>query len=151
MPMGKTHATACLVTAASTGGLIYFSKLANLITSCNISIGALLGIFISPDLDLMETGNYSLVILRRFSNSLAKIWRWFWWPYAKLSHHRGFSHWPIIGTLLRAVYIILYIIIIQIIISAIGFQWNVNYLAFAPFLLGLILADFVHTVLDVIF
>jgi uncharacterized metal-binding protein len=149
--MGRTHAIACMVTATGAGGLIYFNKLANLITSCNISIGALLGILISPDLDLMETGNYSMVILGKASHFLAKIWRLFWWPYAKLSHHRGFSHWPIIGTILRVAYMILWSWIIMLIISPLGLRWTLNYSVLMPIVLGLVLSDFVHTLLDVIF
>lgn len=141
---------ACVMTAAGAGALFYFSNLSSLLYSCNVSLGALAGILISPDLDLMETGNYSLVLLRKHSTWLANAYRWFWWPYAKLSHHRGISHWPVIGTLLRACYIFLWIIVIQIILIFFGVRYSLNYNLLAPELVGLMLADFTHIVLDVV-
>jgi uncharacterized metal-binding protein len=151
MPNGRVHSLACLVTSASAGGFVYFNKLSTPLTSCHVALGALLGILISPDLDLMETGNYSLVILRKRSDFLARLWRWFWWPYARLSRHRGISHWPIIGTLLRFVYCIVPAIIVTAILNLYLLEVRLNLDVLLPYLIGLMLSDFVHTTLDVVF
>ena len=151
MPAGKIHAMASIVTAASAGAALYFNNLASLTSSCNVAGGALLGVLVSPDLDLMENGNYSMVILRARSYYLAEIWRLFWWPYARLSKHRGVSHWPIIGTLLRVIYIIIIYFILAIVLSLIGIRVPLYFDPLAPYIAGLMLADFVHIVMDSIF
>ena len=151
MPNGRVHATASICTAILSFVILSCNGIASFVYCLDITLGALLGVLVSPDLDLMENGNYSMVILRKHSDFLASLWRLFWLPYGKLSHHRGMSHWPIIGTLIRAVYIIIPIIIIAIIIIQLGLPISWNMAWFVPLFIGLMLADFVHIVLDVIF
>lgn len=150
---GKTHAVASVVTAVGTGTLLYCNNIASLLTSCQVAAGALLGVLISPDLDLMENGNYSMVILRQYSPVLAKAWRCMWWPYAKLCHHRGVSHWPIIGTLLRTVYIFFPILVIVVLLNWVCLESpiTIHLEFFIPYFFGLALADLVHSILDVVF
>ena len=33
------------------------------------------------------------------------ILHWLWWPYRKICKHRGASHWPVVGTLGRLLYV----------------------------------------------
>jgi uncharacterized metal-binding protein len=151
MPSGRIHAGASICFSMLSFVILSVNQIASLTYCLDIALGVLLGVLVSPDLDLMENGNYSMVILRKRSPLLAKLWRLFWLPYGKLSHHRGMSHWPIIGTLIRIGYLIIPIIIITIILIQLGLPiiWNASW--FAPLIIGLMIADFIHIVMDVIF
>jgi uncharacterized metal-binding protein len=60
------------------------------------------GLMFGPDLDIKS------VQLARWG-----IFRWIWYPYRRLLRHRSFfSHGPIVGTLLRLVYLGLWIAVI---------------------------------------
>lgn len=77
------------------------------------------GLMFGPDLDI-----YS-VQFKRWGT-----FRWLWIPYQKLLHHRSFlSHGFIIGTIIRIIYLSLWLLIFAIFIVAIlqlivGFNWN---------------------------
>lgn len=150
VPNGRAHTIACLATAAVSGCAIYFGNLASLTTSCNVAEGALIGILISPDLDI-ENGNISNYYLRKISPPLAWLWRWLWWPYGKLFRHRGISHWPIIGTGSRILYIVTWIMLITIILIMFGIRVPMQYDWAVTRILGLAIADIVHATMDAIF
>ncbi|MEO1399640.1 MAG: DUF2227 family putative metal-binding protein [Cyanobacteria bacterium J06635_1] len=60
--------------------------------------GALAGLWLSPDLDLPKCR-----ARRRWRNIGLG---WLWWPYDKLLPHRSpWSHWPIVGTAGRLLYL----------------------------------------------
>lgn len=151
MPSGKIHATASIVTAISAFVIFLVTGIAQFMYCLYIGLGALSGVLISPDLDLMENGNYSLVILRRRSPVLSGLWKVLWWPYGTLSHHRGVSHWPVIGTLLRVIYMALPIIAVTMLLYYFGFPVKLHVPWLVPVTMGLMIADFIHIVLDVIF
>lgn len=74
-----------------------------------ISAGCLLGIIVSPDLDLDFVFNISSTIFLRIPLVgwiLTYIWSAFWHPYAYAFRHRGSSHTPIIGTITRVSYML---------------------------------------------
>lgn len=87
------------------------------------------------------------------------MWFAFWWPYAWLIPHRSpISHWPVLGTLIRLVYILLLGSIFWY-----GASWLVTGAgAFLPSpnskliewlgwaLLGLTLSDALHFLMDVL-
>jgi len=109
-------------------------------------------IVLSPDMDL-------------FNSKSMEDWGWariFWWPYAKLVKHRDRLHIPILGTLVRWLYMAavlsIFIIPIWIILKrsniAISFQgdtedimWYLGYVF--DVLLGATIADTMHYVLDI--
>jgi uncharacterized metal-binding protein len=75
--------------------------------------------FIQPDLDQsVSRPGRTTFPLGQFKNTnlgenlfnilypLNRIWYYFWHPYGLLLTHRGISHWPILGTLTRAGYIL---------------------------------------------
>lgn len=94
-----------------------------------VVFGMLLGIFITPDLDLAE---------RKPG---------LWTLYGRAFKHRGYSHTPVIGTLTRLFYMSpVLCMIVLIVISNNLFTINWMYVAFA--ILGLILADTLHTIMD---
>lgn len=109
-------------------------------------------IVLSPDMDL-------------FNSRSMDDWGWmriFWWPYAKLVKHRDRLHIPVLGTLVRWLYMaaVLSIIVIPIYIIlkrsniVFAFQgdtqdifWYVGYVI--DLLVGATIADTVHFVLDI--
>ena len=58
------------------------------------------------------------------------ILRWLWLPYQKILHHRSlFSHGPVIGTILRLIYLSSFLLLLGIFGIALGqlfwgFHWN---------------------------
>ncbi len=104
--------------------------------------------FMNPDLDLNSIGYQS--------------WGWLrliWWPYQKILGHRSWiSHFPVISTLLRIVYLLWFpVVLIWLLGSSVQaavrdqfFDWGPT---FGPYLLtfviGMILSDALHAILDV--
>lgn len=119
MPSGSTHDRITLWTVP---GLVictwYFSKSGRL-TLILILAFLFSGLMFGPDLDI-----YSVQFKR-----WGKL-RFLWIPYQKLLKHRSiFSHGPIIGNLIRIVYLLTILTILGILIIGIGqliwgFTWN---------------------------
>ena len=109
-------------------------------------------IVLSPDMDL-------------FNSRSMDDWGWmriFWWPYAKFVKHRDRLHIPVLGTLVRWLYMaaVLSIIVIPIWIIikrsniVVSFQgdpedifWYLGYVA--DLLIGATIADTIHYILDI--
>lgn len=98
--------------------------------------------FLSPDLDLEGTRAH-----RRWG-PLAPIWS----PYAALIPHRGISHIPVLGTLIRIGYLTLVYVLLAFVLQVF---WGIRFplqllsvLYYGPFLLGAIVSDLTHIVLD---
>jgi len=101
-----------------------------------MGVGCAVGLVIHPDVDQCEYN------CRGFKKTV-------FWLYGKLFHHRGISHWPLIGTLSRLIYL--------------GWPFALFYLAIGhPYLpgpakvfvwvaLGLALSDLGHCILDIKF
>lgn len=150
MPNGRVHSAACVVTALASGGSAYYSGIATLPVAFDVVVGALLGIMLSPDLDV-DRGNISNYYIRKFSPVAAWIWRAFWWPYAKAFRHRGISHWPVIGTCSRILYISVYVALFTIVLALFNKSVRLLYSWELPVLVGLMLSDSVHALLDKLF
>lgn len=72
---------------------------------------AVLGVVISPDLDLPGLTEAETVWKRLpfpFGQLMSGVWYTLWLPYATVCRHRGISHWPLIGTLTRIGYLCLW-------------------------------------------
>lgn len=100
MASGKEHDTATIYcTPAIMGATFILSPSLNLDpVSTGIIAGVSFlfgGLYLSPDLDIKSNPFYRWKFLR------------FWWiPYQSILHHRSFwSHTPIIGTLVRLIYL----------------------------------------------
>lgn len=66
--------------------------------------GSILGVFLSPDLDVNHK-TISERILLETVGILGWLFFVYWWPYAKLVRHRSWlSHAPLFGTALRLLY-----------------------------------------------
>ncbi len=95
MPSGRVHdrITGYLSPVVAVGAGAWGQRW-ELATLAAVSV-LISGYFLSPDLDIQSRPYHRWGILR-----------WLWWPYQNLIPHRScFSHGPIIGTLLRLVYL----------------------------------------------
>lgn len=104
-------------------------------------VGFIIGTdYLTPDLDTVSTPyNKSKLI---------------WFPYRKLSKHRGLSH-TVVGIFIRLAYISLIVFLIALLTRQtdilINFLVNVKILYYALFLGGIIISNVIHIVLDKMF
>ena len=112
MADGKTHSSATQILAvllfaseATYGKLNGYFLEPTLIYSAVLAGGAMLGLILTPDLDV-NAGSISEDELREISPFGENLWWIYWFPYRQILPHRSpFSHWPIIGTIGRLLYI----------------------------------------------
>jgi uncharacterized metal-binding protein len=98
MPDGRIHFVANGVAGAA------LVLLATPEVKLPVLIGAAIGAFVTPDLDL-ESTTHSEALLRQIP-VVGLLFQVLWYPYALLHAHRGVSHWPIVGTLGRLAYLV---------------------------------------------
>lgn len=145
MASGRTHNSANLLLAVGAyAGAKYYGAADPV--SLSMSAGVMVGFVLNPDLDV-ESGSIAYYNVRRLpivGKALAIAWRIAWWPYAKIVPHRSrLSHFPVMGTLIRVSYLGL------LTWPAWPFiPWGVVLPWLAPALLGLMLSDTVHWILD---
>lgn len=97
--------------------------------------------FIQPDLDqaVQRPGKTTFPLGQLKNNKIGgklfpvlyplnRIWYYFWHPYGAIFTHRGVSHWPIIGTLTRAGYVLLIALGIDHLVPALKMAPIINYL-----------------------
>jgi uncharacterized metal-binding protein len=144
-----------------------------------VIIYAFASAFIQPDLDqtvsrpgrttfpLGQLKNTSLgKHLSNFLYPINRVWYCFWHPYGALFTHRGLSHWPIIGTLTRAGYVLLIATGINLLIPSTHLRpvieylslyfptqanrtnFNLIFLFWATYILPIFISDFVHFLVD---
>lgn len=151
MSAGKVHTQASIILAGSF-----------LLTGAGEpAIGALIGILISPDLDVDNGFTADTYIRNQFGRALEFVWDIVWWPYRKLFKHGSFaSHFPIVGTLGRLVYLFVvgllvpYFILSLVIPGAWSVAAELNWWwerisAHPRLFIGLAGADLIHWALDV--
>lgn len=105
MPSGIEHAAMtrkALVPIAVASGLLFYgySEAAGL----GLMTGGLLGLMITPDIDSPAT-SYEEQRIIHWNKPIGKTYSAFWSVYESLHPHRGLSHWPIIGTAGRFLYL----------------------------------------------
>lgn len=173
MPSGKVHQRvneAALVLGTPMAFALAWYATRDVQMACEVAAYALAGMsfgtyFADPDLDHDH-----------ITRTEARIRRWpvvglplylafvaFWYPYAKQTRHRGLSHRPIIGTLLRLGYILLVFTLVNAIGRWIIFgapkgwddllfaliAWIARHPAQAgPWIAGECLADILHVLTD---
>jgi uncharacterized metal-binding protein len=165
MADGKTHALATQTLAvvlfageATNGKLLGYPLQPALIYSAALTAGALLGLILTPDLDV-NAGSISEDEVREISPFGENLWWIYWFPYRQILPHRSpFSHWPIIGTIGRLLYIsipywialagsyVLYPFIFNWLAQA-GI-WLITFPYFQVAILGLVGADTLHFFMD---
>ncbi|HUI90500.1 MAG TPA: DUF2227 family putative metal-binding protein [Anaerolineales bacterium] len=112
MADGKTHALGTQVLAvllfaaeATNGRLNGYSLQPTFLYSAALAGGAMLGLILTPDLDV-NAGSFSDDEVREISPLGENLWWVYWFPYRVILPHRSpFSHWPILGTVGRLLYI----------------------------------------------
>jgi len=112
MADGRTHALATETLAAflfagqAVSGTIQGEALPfTLLFGSALSLGALVGLILTPDLDV-DAGSFSEDEVRELSPFGENFWWIYWFPYRRLVPHRSpLSHWPVIGTLGRLLYL----------------------------------------------
>ncbi len=155
MPNGNVHnlstaaLAAALPAAALAAGLLPPGR------ALVLSAGCLVGMLISPDLDV-DHGNISYRLVRRSMGCLpGALWKLFWLPYARLIPHRSWmSHGPVVGTLLRLMYLFLVPAMLWSLLSLIVplpplVVPNWSWIPYA--VMGLTAADALHAVMDATF
>ena len=143
MPSGKVHSIACLAVAGVSAPATFFlgGSIEQVIA---VGGGALCGIIISCDLDV-DSGHIGDSIIRKYFGLIVeKIIDVMLYPYRKIFKHRGFwSHFPVISTLIRLLYLSIWI---GPIIYWLGWwEWK-SWMAW--WVGGLMLSDAVHGALD---
>ena len=155
MPSGRTHDRITLWSLPVVVGLSF-----GLVRSTHLTLfvsGGFLfsGLMFGPDLDINS---------RQFQR-----WgwfRWLWRPYQSSLNHRSFlSHGPLIGTALRTLYLLVWLIVIMILALTInqilGLEWKIlglveitwrslsqNYIEVIALFIGLELGAMSHSVSD---
>lgn len=137
MPDGHTHAIATLTVAGLVAPLALLDWRA-----LPLAAGALTGLVVDPDLD---HDGWTLAERRvwRWWKPAGAVWRLFWYPYALTHKHRGSSHWPILGTLVRIAYLLALPLA-----GALWQGWPVPWGIVGLWCAGLCLADLVHIIMD---
>ena len=173
MPSGKTHQRineAAIALGAPTAFALAWVATHNLLQALTITGYALAGMlfgtyFADPDLD-QDHVTRAEARLRRIpvlGLPLYLLFVVFWYPYAKQTRHRGRSHWPVVGTLLRLGYILLMFTVLNAIARSILFgtpkDWADPLLALGAWIVrnpakagawvaGECLADLLHALAD---
>lgn len=94
------HDSVAVTTALLIPPLLYVTLDDSFTIAYSVSafVGLLMPLIGSPDLDHDRS-----VIAKRW---LLKPLIWYWRVYGRLFKHRGYAHWPIFGTLTRAIWIL---------------------------------------------
>ena len=177
MPNGKVHTTITTTTAVISAPVITVAWLNLFWMPWEIFWvipGILLGIFITPDLDIDST-----TVSHRYVNNLFGAIAFNWWYYLwhsysiSFKHRSAMSHAPIIGTLIRLTFLMFPPIILLFRNQQTSFAQSLKYLIVSTALVipiwgvifaitvftdnlyvpvfivsGLILADFMHAIAD---
>ncbi len=133
MPNGKTHAAATVLAAGVIGPLAYSIGAVPVPAAIALSVGTMLGLLVTPDLDV-RIGSRSFWLVRQsFGPFIGYVWQWLWQPYAHMipRHRHPLSHLPILGTALRLLYMFLgfgavYWIFRTLWISSTGMMMNIG-------------------------
>lgn len=158
MSDGKTHATASTILAIGFSMVAFFAS-EPMYYEC--AVGSLVGILISPDLDLSNGGIvYGKEIKKKVGWLGSRAWKFFWSGYAKSLKHGSFaSHFPIFSTFMRMSYIFFFVIFLPTILIKLVASSNMNLIYelkwwlimfFKPTLfIGLAGSDLIHFALDI--
>lgn len=152
------HAKATLVLAAP-AAIFAGVTTGSLQNALACGIGVLFGILLSPDLDMNQKTRSEYVVSRYLGRLIGWLWYLFWLPYAKAVPHRhAISHWPVISTLIRLLYILTLSFPLWCLVSWLA----TGSLAILPLseigrvsgllwgILGLMAADALHYLMDVL-
>ena len=156
MATGKTHAIATVLAAGVFGPSLYWLGRVPLAESLCFAGGCMAGLLVNPDLDIRHFTHAEAVVRKSAGRFLAGLWYALWWPYAHLVpyHRHPASHFPLVGTFGRALYMALIFLFfrglaslavplapLSLPLSSAWLWWGLG---------GLAVVDTLHTFLDVI-
>lgn len=147
MASGKVHNAVSVIASVPTG--LAVTALYGPGPGAISALGCLLGIAVGPDNDMLTITEYEWWIVKK-TMGLGYVWLGYWGPYATIFKHRSFwSHFPVVSTAIRILYIIpiLYIISLVINIPFWDFLWD----TFWWIGVGLMVSDTLHWILDNVF
>lgn len=107
MASGRTHAAVAYVLQApiTVAGIVASTIYADAQFGLGLVIGGLVGVAITPDIDHHVTTHEEFRFYQ-LGRVPGVLWQWLWSGYEMMVPHRGVSHWPVIGTLTRALYLV---------------------------------------------
>lgn len=109
MASGIAHIKATYITIIPTG-IATGIALTSVPHGVGAAIGCFLGIAMTPDLDQISISKSEWRLVKKFG-PFGFLWCSYWWLYARIIPHRSFwSHFPIVGTVIRTLYITIPII-----------------------------------------
>lgn len=146
---GHAHATASMIAAVPVALLVAQQS------GVDAGIGALvgcgvIGLVVTCDLDQegVDASEWWLV-----NKTLGIGWLWvaMWFPYARAFRHRQTSHWPVIGTAGRVIYLMLLCILVAWLLNVhgatIGWPQVESHYSIGAFV-GLAVSDILHWMMD---
>ncbi len=137
MPSGRVHEAVNLLALPPT-----LFVLPDQLSKVTFAAGYLVGTFwLTPDLDLTRS---------RPAHRWGLL-RLLWLPYAWLFPHRGLSHRPFLGALTRLLYLAALSGLVLWALDRWGYHWQFRFSlshGWLSFFSGLLLADFLHLLLD---
>ena len=122
--------------------------------------GALVGIMLTPDLDVDKGFLANAIIRNRIGKWAEMAWNGFWYVYKKSLKHGGpLSHFPVVGTMGRLAYIFFFLLVIPYsVVELIApgawdiwseLSWWIELaVRYHKVILGLMGSDFIHWGLD---
>ena len=152
MSDGKTHAQATmgLIIPTMTASMLIYpdDPLSAAIVG---GIGCATGLIIDPDLDVDGITMSEWQMIKRLW-IVGMLWVVLWYPYAWLIPHRSpFSHWPILGTFGRVLYLLGWL---KLLGAILGISVPVLVIVQQPLFMiwfgGLAVADTAHFIMDVL-
>lgn len=114
------------------------------------AIGCATGLIIDPDLDVDTITVSEWRMIKRFW-IFGMLWVVIWYPYAWAIPHRSpLSHWPLIGTAGRVLYLLCLIKLTGAILGiSVGILGIISLPLFQVWFFGLVVADTAHFLMDV--
>ena len=150
MPNGFLHTRATL-TLAVAGGIIAYRLGQPVPDVVALTGGTLVGLLLTPDLDVNKGCISNHLVRRHAGLPLGILWSVYWTPYSRMIPHRSrLSHLPVLGTCLRLAYLCILPAIIMLLAGE-GVIWP-DFPAWSLWaLIGLVLADTLHYLMDRLF
>lgn len=148
MPSGVVHRKVTYALAVGAG--IVTTAIAGPVEGVAIAAGVTATVAVHPDLDIVDA------TWRSKRTTPLVLWWLFWLPYARSMRHRSpLSHWPIVSTIVRVIYLLAIPISILAVAAWSGadLEWLYSPIGeygwvFRVVLLGMCMSDTLHWMLD---
>ena len=110
MSRGRVHALATVIAGGVLSPSLVVLGHLPIEQASAFAAGCLTGLVINPDLDVRRFTHAESVMRRtggRLGRLLSNLWYALWWPYSRLipRHRHPLSHMPILGTVVRLIYL----------------------------------------------